>query len=94
MFVLKCTLNWIDRRSTMMRKYMKNLMLKMTWFNWHYSKVVPRGVGQKLHRPWKGPYRIVKQISDSVYRLQNPCSPWQCMTVHFDRLSRAQVQTE
>ena len=50
---------------------------------WVHSKVIPQCVSGKLHRPWTGPYRILKQLSDSVYRLQNPR---QRPIIHFDRL--------
>ena len=29
---------------------------------WLHSPVIPRGSSRKLHRPWKGPYTIVKKI--------------------------------
>ena len=53
---------------------------------WLHATVVPRGVGRKLHRPWSGPFRIVKKLSDSVYRLQNVRSSRHRIIVHFDRL--------
>ena len=34
-----------------------------------HSPAVPRGKSQKLHKPWQGPYRVVKAISPSVYRI-------------------------
>lgn len=43
-----------------------------------HSKVIPRGVGRKLYRPWTGPFQVIKRLSDAVYRL----------VVHFDRLKR------
>ena len=53
---------------------------------WLHSKAIPRGVGRKLHRQWTGPFRILKKLSDAVYRLQNPRLPRQRLVVHFDRL--------
>ncbi len=53
---------------------------------WLHSTVVPKGVGRKLHHPWTGPFRVVKKLSDSVYRLQNPRSSRNRLIVHFDRL--------
>lgn len=34
-----------------------------------YSPAVPRGQSKKL--PWTGPYQVVKQLSEVVYRIQN-----------------------
>ena len=37
---------------------------------WLHSNAVPRGKSKKLHHLWNGPWRIVKHVSDAVYRLQ------------------------
>ena len=54
---------------------------------WLHSPVVPRGVSQKLHRPWTGPYKIIKKLADVTYRIQN-CNGRRRhrLVVHFDRL--------
>ncbi len=66
-----------DRQKAHGKAYAQNDLV------WVHSKVIPQCVSRKLHRPWKGPYRILKQLSDSVYRLQNPRLP---PIIHFDRL--------
>ena len=53
---------------------------------WLHTKVVPKGVGRKLHRPWSGPFCIIKRISNSIYRLKSLHSPRRRLVVHFDRL--------
>ena len=54
---------------------------------WLYSQVVPRGGSRKLHYPWTGPWRVIKQISDAVYRIQGPSGSKQKRhVVHFDGL--------
>ena len=53
---------------------------------WLHSPVVPRGSSRKLHHPWTGPYKIVKQLSDVTYRIQS-CRGRRCrLVVHFNRL--------
>ena len=34
---------------------------------WLHSSVVPCGASRKLHRPWTGPYKIVKKLADVTY---------------------------
>ena len=53
---------------------------------WLYTTVVPKGVGRKLHRPWNGPLRVVRRISDSLYRLQSTHSSRHRVIIHFDCL--------
>lgn len=38
---------------------------------WLHQLVVPRGCSKKLHHPWTGPYRVVKQLSDVNYRVHH-----------------------
>ena len=35
-----------------------------------HSPVVPRGQAKKLHHPWTGPWRVLKPLSEAVYRIQ------------------------
>ena len=37
-----------------------------------HSTVVPRGQAKKLYHPWSGPWRVVKPLSEAVYRIQGP----------------------
>ena len=53
---------------------------------WLHSPVIPRGSCRKLHRPWKGPYTIVKKVSDSTYRIQHLQKRKDRQVVHFNRL--------
>ena len=38
---------------------------------WLHTPVVSRGKSRKLHRPWTGPYRVVKRLSEAVYRIHH-----------------------
>ena len=42
---------------------------------WLHSPAVARGSSRKLHRPWQGPYKIVKVITDVIYRIQHTKQP-------------------
>ena len=53
---------------------------------WLCNPVVPRGNSRKLHSPWVGPYKVVKCISETVYRIQDSRAPRKRIVVHFDRL--------
>ena len=60
---------------------------------WLHVSTVPRGVLRKFHRPWQGPYKVVKIISDVVYRIQKEDMPRKRAVVHFDRLKPFFQQT-
>ena len=49
--------------------------------------MVPRGNSRKLHTPWVGPYKVVKRISETVYRIQDSRAPQKRIVVHFDKLT-------
>jgi len=57
-----------------------------------YSPALSRGQASKFHRPWKGPYQVVKVLSDLTYRIQivSPnCRDRWCnyrLVVHFNQL--------
>ncbi len=59
---------------------------------------VPRGRTPKLHRPWKGPYVVVKALSDVTYRIQLEAPGGrrrrQRLVVHFNRLKPCQSPPE
>ena len=60
-----------------------------------HSIVVPRGQAKKLYHPWSGPWRVVKPLSEAVYRIQGPSgSKQRRMIVHFDRLKPCPKGTE
>ena len=50
------------------------------------TTIVPKVLVGKYMRPWSGPFRIVKKLSDSVYQLQNVHSSRHRIIVHFDGL--------
>ena len=53
---------------------------------WLYSPVVSRGGSRKFNCPWKGPYTVIKQISDITYRVQHQQRRKDRQIVHFNRL--------
>eukprot|EP00117_Sycon_ciliatum_P025918 scpid18163/ scgid5290/ Retrovirus-related Pol polyprotein from transposon 412; Protease; Reverse transcriptase; Endonuclease len=50
-----------------------------------HDPVIKPGLTKKFHRPWKGPFSIVQQIDDVVYRIYDTSSG-KLQTVHVDRL--------
>ena len=55
---------------------------------WLHNPAVPRGRSRKLHRPWTGPHRVRKRLSEVVYCLQHLQRPRYQPVVHFNRLKR------
>ena len=53
---------------------------------WLYSPAVPRGHSRKFHKPWMGPFKIVKVMNEMVYRIQYVNQPRKLIVVHFNRL--------
>ena len=53
---------------------------------WLLNPAVPKGKSRKLNCPWIGPFRVVKKLSDIVYRIQDSCNRRKRQVVHFDRL--------
>ena len=50
---------------------------------------VPKGQSKKLYNPWQGPFRIVKVLSDLVYRVEQSkphTGKKQHFIFHFDHL--------
>ena len=54
-----------------------------------HEPAVRRGNSRKFHRPWKGPFKVVKVISSTVYRIQNCEHSRGRKVVHFNRLKPA-----
>ena len=52
---------------------------------WLHSSVVPQAQSKKLHRPWKGPFVILKCMSSRTYCIQSLATRKQSV-VHFNRL--------
>ena len=55
---------------------------------WLYCPAVPRNKAKKFHHPWTGPWRVIKRLSDAVYRIQRLTGHPKRTVVHFDRLKR------
>ena len=53
---------------------------------WLHSPAVRRDQSKKLHRPWTGPFKVVGQLSETTYRIQNTRVRRQQLVVHFNRL--------
>ena len=53
---------------------------------WVLNPKVPKNSTRKLFHPWQGPYKIVKKISECVYRIQALNGARRRQVVHFNRL--------
>ena len=54
---------------------------------WLFNEALVKGESRKLRRPWRGPYRVITQLSDVTYRIQHTGNN-KSTVVHFDRLKR------
>ena len=54
---------------------------------WVHIPVWP-GTSRKLHKPWSGPLKVIKKLSEVNYRIQNLKNRRNRIVVHFDRLKR------
>lgn len=50
---------------------------------WLYCPAEPRKHCRKFHRPWQGPYIILKVFDNYVYGIQSQSAPSKCLTVHY-----------
>ena len=55
---------------------------------WLRDTVIMPGVSRKFHWPWKGPYSVIKRVSDTVYDVQLVANSAAVKRVHFNRLKR------
>ena len=53
---------------------------------WLFNAATPRGQHKKFHRPWSGPYTVVKQLPYSTHRIQHTQNRSKRSVVHFDHL--------
>ena len=53
---------------------------------WLHNAAVPKGKSKKFYKPWEGPFRVVKKISDVTYRVQLLSNHRKRVVVHFDQL--------
>ena len=76
----------LDRQKAHYDKRSHGKLYKEGDLVWLHSTVVPKGKARKLHRPWTGPFRVIRQISDVTYRIQDVQAPRRRSFLHFDRL--------
>ena len=55
-----------------------------------HCPAIPRGLSRKFHKPWQGPYRVVKIIGPTVYRIADCTNPRK-KVVNFNHLKRAPI---
>ena len=60
---------------------------------WLLDTVVEKGQSKKFHHPWKGPYRVLKKISDCDYLIESVADKHTQTIVHFNRLKRCKEGT-
>ena len=46
------------------------------------------GLNKKLSPKYLGPYQVIQQLNDSIYRVQNPMKMNEILTVHTNRIRR------
>ena len=51
---------------------------------WLFDTVVEKGKSKKFHHPWKGPYRVLKKISDCDYLIKSTTGKHTETIVHFN----------
>ena len=56
-----------------------------------HCPAIPRGLSRTFHKPWHGPYRVVKIIGPTVYRIADCTNPRKKKVVNFNRLKRAPI---
>ena len=61
---------------------------------WLCNPAMPRGALHELYYPWTGPYKIVKCLSDLVYRIQDTKRKRKKQVVNFDRLKPYRSRTQ
>jgi hypothetical protein len=52
---------------------------------WLFNPAIPKGRSKKFHRPWTGPYTVIKQLSEVTYQIKHFYNH-RLKNVHFDRL--------
>ena len=62
----------LDRQKGIYDEKVHGVPFKQNDLVWLPSTVVPQGCGRKLHRSWTGPFKVVKQLADSI--LSSECS--------------------
>ena len=54
---------------------------------WLFNLAIRKGQPRKLHKPWSGPYRIRRKMSEVTYQIQHTGNH-KLKVVHFNRLKR------
>ena len=49
---------------------------------------------QKFHHPWQGPFKIMKNMTDTIYRIQSLKNPRKRLVVHFNPLKHYKTHPE
>ena len=58
-----------------------------------HDPVVKKGHSRKFHRPWKGPFKVVKLLGSTTYRIQDCKNSRKRKVVHFNHLKPAYYQS-
>ena len=53
---------------------------------WLYTPAVPKGKSPKFHRPWQGPYQVLKKKGEVTYDIRRLAHPRKRLIVHYNRL--------
>ncbi|KAL5474064.1 hypothetical protein EMCRGX_G028638, partial [Ephydatia muelleri] len=53
---------------------------------WLYTPAVPKGKSPKFHRPWQGPYQILRKKGEVTYDIRCLAHPRKRLVVHYNRL--------
>ena len=53
---------------------------------WLHCPAVARGHSKKLHRPWRGPFQVLRAIGNTTYHIKDMKTPRRKFWVHFNRL--------
>ncbi|CAF4662208.1 unnamed protein product [Rotaria socialis] len=84
-FVKSCSTCTIDRYS---RRNYGAYRTNQIYLNGDFVYVKRLGLNHKLSSKYDGPYQIIQQLNESVYRLQNPNELKEIFNVHTSRLHR------
>ena len=53
---------------------------------WLYTPAVPKGKSPKFHRPWQGPYQILRKKGEVTNDIRRLAHPRKRLIVHYNRL--------
>ena len=91
-YVCKSSFPQIKRQEELYNRKVHGMPHKKGSLVWLYDTVILRGHSKKFHRPWTGPYQVVKQLSESTYRVRHVLNN-HYKNVHFDRLKQCSPHT-